>query len=112
MTWTAELNALLDAEREALFKVDEGKLAEVLAQKEQLLTSIGSMRTKPRDLETLLAKSQRNQALLDAALRGIRQSTEVVGRYRKQRQIITVYDHLGGRREIQPSAQSSLEKKA
>lgn len=112
MTWKTALDAVLDAEREALLTSDKRKLTEILVKKEKLLTALRSMRVEPHDLEALLAKSRRNQALLDAALSGIRQSTEVLGRFHKQRQVITVYDHVGGRREIQPAAQSSMEKKA
>jgi hypothetical protein len=112
MTWKTDLDAVLYAERDALLNSDKRKLTEILVRKEKLLTTLRPERAEPNELEALLAKSRRNQALLDAALSGIRQSTEVLGRFHKQRQVITVYDHVGGRREIQPGAQSSMEKKA
>lgn len=112
MTWITELDALLEAERMALLSADKNELTEILRLKEDLLARAGAMRSDEGKLDTVLAKSRRNHALIDAALSGLRQATGVVSRHRTRRQKITVYDHAGSKREISACSQSSMEKKA
>ena len=109
----AELNDLLDAEREALLKGDLEKLNRLLLPKQTLVQAIGAI--TGADLPQIAAldrKVRRNQLLLDGALEGIRAVAARMARLREVKGALETYGADGRRKEIPLAAESTVERRA
>lgn len=107
------LDDLLDAEREALL---QGKLDEVSrlhVRKEQLIDDLSCHAfPDPDGIGDLRAKVERNQALLDSALEGVRSVARRLAAIRRVRRSLDTYDSLGHKLSVDVQSPRSLEKRA
>jgi len=107
------LDDLLDAEREALL---QGKLDEVSrlhSRKERLIDDLSRYEFRDRDgIGDLRAKVERNQALLDSALEGVRSVARRLAAIRRVRSSLDTYDSLGHKLNVDVQSTGSLEKRA
>ena len=63
---------LLDQESEALRSGNLSALTPIATEKSKILVNLESERVKPSDIATIRAKAARNEALLAAAIRGVK----------------------------------------
>lgn len=107
------LDDLLEREREALLGGDLDSIARLLEEKEALFDRLNALSqdTSP-DLSALKGKVQRNQALLDNALKGIRAVAARMSAMRKIRRSLDTYDESGNRTTIEGHKAAQLEKRA
>lgn len=109
----ASLDDLLDRERAALVAGDLKHLAELLTEKELLLERIADVGEPGRArLETLQGKAIRNQALLDSALRGIRNVANRFATLRRIRKTLETYDEFGQKSVLPAVPDSKVERRA
>lgn len=107
-----QLDTLLEAEREALLRGDLQAIADTVAQKEQLIDALNEGADRQADLSGLHHKLQRNQALLDGALQGIRAVAARMAAYRRIRRSMDTYDSQGRKRTIPGDVSRKVEKRA
>ncbi len=108
-----ELDILLDQERTALLSGDLQQISELLEQKEQLIDLINDMQdAEEQSLAGLIGKVNRNQVLLDGALRGIRNVAARMSELRQVRRSMDTYDETGRKTTIQGSVVSKVERHA
>ncbi len=113
VTLIRELDALLDIERRALLDGDLEALAGLVEEKEQLIDALNRAEFATEDsLAPMNEKVQRNQALLEQALSGIRSVAKRLADIRQARKSFDTYDRLGHRNRIQPDSETSVEKRA
>lgn len=107
------LDDLLDAERRALIA---GKLDEISRLHDRKEMLIGDLNRRDADeRESLLElnqKLQRNQALLNNALAGIRSVARRLAAIRRVRQSLETYDSSGRKTSVETRVERSLEKRA
>ncbi|WP_415405022.1 flagellar biosynthesis protein FlgN [Tateyamaria sp. SN3-11] len=107
------LDDLLDAERAALLKGNLEDVARLLERKEGLIDALNRIEFKERsDFEGLQAKVERNQALLDSALDGVRSVARRLAAIRRVRQSLDTYDSFGKKRTVDVRSNGSVEKRA
>lgn len=107
------LELLLDTEREALLQGDLTRISTLVATKEALIDNINRLSDPvPGDLEALQAKVLRNQALLDGALRGIRNVAARLVAFRRVRRAMETYDRDGHKQTIAGEIERRVEKRA
>lgn len=107
------LEALLERERTALMDGDLDFLVGQFDEKKTLIDTLnGSGEAGVVNLEQLQAKAQRNQALLDSALQGIRSVTSRMNALHRIRQTLETYDETGQRRTIEGQPTRKMEKRA
>jgi len=108
------LAALHDVmEREAIMirKADFSALTEATGRREHLLTRLAQAATPSQTaLEALRLHGQRNQALMGAALKGVRAARRRIEMLRNVQTSLNTYDKLGKRRDIATSA-ASVERR-
>ncbi|MBR9821115.1 MAG: flagellar protein FlgN [Rhodobacteraceae bacterium] len=107
------LDVLLEREREALMAGRLDALSELLDQKERLIDRLNGLEgLDAADLQPLRGKAQRNQALLDGALRGIRTVANRFSTLRKIRRTLETYDSQGRKSALVRQHDNKLEKRA
>lgn len=107
------LNALLDAEREALIQGDLEKLSALLTPKEELIEAIQAEPHRDLDaLHVLDGKLKRNQLLFDSTLEGIRAVSSRLAKLREVKAAFETYGADGRKRDIVPETPTSVEKRA
>ena len=107
------LDDLLERERQALLNGDLESIARLLEEKEALFDQLNTMsQEQSPDLSVLKGKVQRNQALLDNALKGIRAVAARMSAMRKIRRSLDTYDESGKRTTIEGQKAAKLEKRA
>lgn len=109
----AALGALLDRERAALLAGRFDSMAPLLEEKTALCAALDERGIPEReDLERLKQKAARNHALLDGALRGLRQAAGRVATLRQLRHGCDTYDKTGHRQRIGGDPARQVEKRA
>lgn len=107
------LDALLERERNALIDGDLAAISELIEEKEGLLDQIAALDgAGKRGLEDLQGKAIRNQALLDSALRGIRNVASRFAALRKVRKSLETYDEKGRKTSLAALPENKVEKRA
>lgn len=107
------LDGLLERERAALLKGDLEQIATLIAAKETLIDDLNRrVDAAPGELAALQVKVLRNQALLDGALRGIRNVAARLGAFRRVRQAMETYDREGHKQTIAGEIERRVEKRA
>ncbi|MBY6056948.1 flagellar protein FlgN [Leisingera daeponensis] len=108
-----ELDQVLDRERTALMAGDLGKLEELLAKKEKIISKLNAVSELEREsLEQVQTKLSRNQSLLDSAMDGIRSVAARMAELRRIRKGLDVYDQSGRRTRYGTRSGAKLEKRA
>lgn len=103
---------LLDRERAALLAGDLVAVAAIAHDKEALVSwLVPDAAADPALLETLRAKAARNQALLDAALHGIRRVSDRLAAYRRVRHAMETYGPNGRKATIAGDLVHRLERR-
>lgn len=109
----AELNDLLDNERQALLAGDLEKLGSLLGPKEAL---IDLMNTTPQSdlsaMQKLDGKVRRNQLLMDGALEGIRAVSSRLAKLREVKGALETYGADGKKHDILATTETSVERRA
>lgn len=107
------LDALLEAEREALLQGDLEALADLLPEKEAHIAALNASEQRQlSELKQLDVKVRRNQLLLNGALEGIREVAQRMAELRKVRGSLETYDSTGEKRSFQINRRGALEKRA
>jgi flagellar biosynthesis/type III secretory pathway chaperone len=107
------LDDLLDAERGALLSGNLDEVARLHVRKEQLIDTLNRMDARDHtNLASLNSKVERNQALLNTALDGIRSVARRLATIRRVRQSLDTYDSRGRKKTVAMSVDRSLEKRA
>ncbi len=108
-----QLDALLDQERAVLTAGRLEALPGLLEAKETLIDQLNALNDMtPERLQPLRGKAQRNQALLDGALRGIRTVANRFSTLRKIRNTLETYDRTGRKSALLQQHDNKLEKRA
>lgn len=106
------LDALLEMEREALLAARLDSLAALVAEKERLMDRLAALDAAAGDLTGLRGKAERNQQLMDSAMRGIRSVASRLGTLRRLRRTLETYDRAGQRKIIATPGGGQVEKRA
>jgi hypothetical protein len=107
------LDDLLDAERGALLLGNLDEVARLHVLKEQLIDTLNRLDARDHaDLRSLNSKVERNQALLNTALDGIRTVARRLASIRRVRQSLDTYDSRGRKKTVEMGVDRSLEKRA
>ncbi|WP_299401231.1 flagellar export chaperone FlgN [uncultured Roseobacter sp.] len=107
------LDDVLEAEREALLTGNLDEVGRLLERKESLIDQLSQLELASREpLEALNSKVERNQALLDHALEGIRSVARRLAALRRVRSSLETYDEKGARHTIDVTPESNVEKRA
>ncbi len=109
----ASLARLLELERAALMSGDLAQLPSFIAGKERLLIAIERDATRPdaAALERLKERASANQALLDAALRGVRAAKSRLETARSGGPALATYD-ARGKAESHGPERPTVERRA
>jgi len=108
-----QLDNILEQERIALLNGDLETIAQLLEQKEPLIDRLNALDGPGvNDLALLQGKVDRNQALLDGALQGIRRVASRMAAFRKIRRTLETYDESGQKRTIQGEVDHKVERRA
>ena len=109
----SRLDELLELERTALMQGDLDKIPILLEEKECLVEQLnGQAAGESADLQDLQLKVERNQALLDGALQGIRKVASRMAAFRRIRRSLETYDESGRKQTIQGEVERRVEKRA
>lgn len=107
------LDDVLESERAALLEGNLDEVGRLLERKEALIDELSQLELASREpLEDLNSKVQRNQALLDQALEGIRTVARRLAAMRRVRSSLDTYDEKGERRTIDVTPEGVVEKRA
>jgi len=107
------LDALLEKERRALLAGDLDMIGKLLTRKEMLFDALAELEpANQSDLLSLQTKVDRNQALLDGALQGIRKVANRMSTFRKIRRSLETYDAEGRKKAIPGELDHKVEKRA
>ncbi|KPP83519.1 MAG: FlgN protein [Rhodobacteraceae bacterium HLUCCO07] len=107
------LVALLEAERAALLAGDFERLIGMLDDKAALIDQLDAADDLTEDmLHALRTRLERNQALLDSALAGIRGVAGRIGALHRMRRSLDTYDQTGRRTTIEGSIDHVVERRA
>ena len=107
------LDGLLDRERHALITGDLRAIEPLLEEKEALLNQIAAQNGPARpQIEALQGKALRNQALLDSALRGIRNVASRFATLRRIRKTLETYDEFGQKTALPAAQDRKVERRA
>lgn len=112
-TILANLDDLLDRERAALLNGDLDGISRSLREKERLIDMLNALPASPEpELASIRRKVQRNQALLDGALEGIRSVAERLSALRRIRDTLETYDQTGQKTVLDGLRPGRVEKRA
>ncbi len=107
------LDELLELERGALMQGDLEQIPVFLEEKETLIDQLNEFGVDKKDeLQELQIKVERNQVLLDGALRGIRKVSARMAAFRRIRRSLETYDETGQKQTIQAEIERKVEKRA
>lgn len=107
------LDDLLEKERTALLEGNLDIITRLLSEKENLIDHLNASEASlPEALDMLQGKVQRNQALLDGALQGIRAVANRMGSLRRIRKSLDTYDESGRKTTIHVRQDNKVEKRA
>lgn len=107
------LDELLELERTALLQGDLDRIPTFLEEKESLIDRLNQLEPDANaDLQDLQLKFERNQALLDGALQGIRKVAARMAAFRRIRRSLETYDESGRKQTIQGEVERRVEKRA
>lgn len=107
------LDELLELERAALLQGELDKIPTLLEEKERLIDALNEHQPdKIADLQELQIKVERNQALLDGALQGIRKVAARMAAFRRIRRSLETYDETGRKHTIKGETEHRVEKRA
>lgn len=107
------LDELLEAERDALLQGDLDKIPAMVEEKESLIDALNDNAPETKaELRELQVKVERNQALLNGALQGIRKVAARMAAFRRIRRSLETYDESGQKRTIQGDVERRVEKRA
>ncbi len=107
------LDELLELERDALLQGELDKIPAMLEEKESLIDALSDNEPDTKaELRGLQIKVERNQALLDGALQGIRKVAARMAAFRRIRRSLETYDESGRKRTIQGEVERRVEKRA
>lgn len=107
------LDDLLEQERQALLKGNLDAISAILSQKEATLNQFPSLKgSQTENLATLRAKVSRNQALLDSALRGIREVSDRMNALRRAQRSLETYDRGGNKSVVVTRPEHQVERRA
>lgn len=107
------LDALLEAERQALLQGDLVALTDMLPNKEALIESLTAQ--SQSDLPALLeldTKVRRNQLLLNGALEGIRDVAARMAALQRMRSGLETYGSDGKKKNYEVNTDHSVERRA
>jgi flagellar biosynthesis/type III secretory pathway chaperone len=109
----AELDQLLDQERQALLDGHLSQIAPIMARKAALLDAVGHLRdSESAAAAALRAKAAVNQTLLDGTLQGIRSAAARLSEVRRVRRSLETYDSRGRKKTIDGTAPDRMERRA
>lgn len=107
------LEDVLEAERQALLAGDIEGVKRFLDRKESLIEQFAGVTTnKTIKLQNVKTKLERNQELLDQALRGIRSVANRLQALRRVRRSLDTYTADGSKHTVDLTKSSTLEKRA
>ncbi len=107
------LDELLELERAALLKGNLEEIPILLGEKESLIDALNAQAPEQQNnLQDLQVKVERNQALLDSALQGIRKVAARMAAFRRIRRSLETYDESGRKHTIQGEVEHRVEKRA
>lgn len=106
------LDTLLEDERTALIEGNLDTLPQLVQRKEVLFEQLAGLNDTPESaLSGLREKTMRNQALLDAALSGIRSVADRMQKLGRIRNSLETYDENGQRLSVS-TRRNTVEKRA
>lgn len=109
----AELDDILDREKEALLTGKLDTIGPLLEQKERLVDELSEVEAADAGMVSGVAgKLQRNQELLEHAVDGIRSVSNRLAALRRVREALDTYDSRGVKTSIKIAQDSALEKRA
>lgn len=110
----ADLDELLDQERTSLLVGDLDAIHDMHDHKSSLIETLGTFDAADAadNLRALNHKVERNQALLDSALAGIRSVARRLAMVRRVRQSLEYYDEHGGKTTVDIDIAHKVEKRA
>lgn len=107
------LDKLLEDERRALLAGDLMAIGILLRRKEALIDTLNDLPPQAGNgLQALQGKVERNQALLDGALQGIRKVAARMAAFRRIRRTMETYDAEGRKTTILGEVDHKVEKRA
>ncbi len=107
------LEEVLDLERAALVQGDLDRLSSMVPEKEKLIGAINDLQVLESEaLIRVQQKAERNQALLNSALEGIRSVAQRMAELRRVRQGLETYDSAGQKHRFSATRSAQLEKRA
>lgn len=109
----ADLDELLELERQALLTGNLDKIARLIDRKESLIDELSGIEAgEASELAALNHKVGRNQDLLDHALQGIRSVSSRLAAMRRVKRTLDTYDSSGSKHSIVLPKDGSVEKRA
>ena len=108
-----DLDAVLDAERDALLGGELEMIEGLVQRKSELVERLtGLPRLPDGAIVPLQQKMRRNQVLLDSALDGIRAVAIRMAELRSLRRSLETYDRNGRRQSLSTPQDSTVERRA
>lgn len=107
----AALQSLLEAEKSAILRADYDALGPISEAKENLLGQLSPRAEKASALRDIRSQIETNQALLQAAIKGVAAAKARVAALQHVRDELGIYDRSGRIAKV-ASRSSALEKKA
>lgn len=107
----AELLELLDTERAALHSCAFDVLDELAERKRYLIQTLGNNAPDPATIRNIRKRLQDNQALLAAAITGVKAASDRIAALQKVRSGLDVYDQTGQLNQVS-AVPPGMEKKA
>ncbi|MWD27063.1 hypothetical protein E0K89_006185 [Aquicoccus sp. SCR17] len=117
-TLLQDLEAVLEDERQALTRGDVPALSGLVARKQAAIERLGHTgeppgANAPQDtLARLRRKAQRNQDLMDHALRGLRDVAARLDKHERPDRPLETYDSGGRRQALGDAGGGSIERRA
>ena len=109
----ADLDRLLDEEKDALLTGDLDRVARLAHEKERLAGALATAGPDARHgLQALEAKLCRNRRLLQSALTGIRSVADRMAELHRVRRGLETYDSTGRKSRKGDMTRNALEKRA
>ena len=109
----ADLDELLELERQALLTGNLEKIGRLIDRKESLIDELSVIEAvDASELAELNDKVKRNQGLLDHALQGIRSVSSRLAAMRRVKRTLDTYDSSGSKQSIILTKDGSVEKRA
>jgi hypothetical protein len=109
----ADLDDILERERAALLTGDLEGLSRILREKERVIDALNQgLQGDLGSLDALKTKVNRNQALLDRAVEGIRVVADRVSALRRVRETLETYDQSGRKTTLESLHKGRVEKRA